>query len=442
MRIAISAELLNRLIPQRNPEYANVDDILLGLPVHGQSMTQTTVRVLLVPDPNRVLLALQITGRVSSLTSATSGPATFVNDTNSMYTAVKPLEIDLSGIRLGETEVEVYNKTTLRNVKTDFDGIPLVSQLAKGVARSQRDAKEPQLTQEVKEKVAAKARERIDAETTARFTRLAGRLEEKVFTPLDVLALEPAMIAAETTPQRVILRVRLAADEQLGSHTPRPQAPADSLASFQVHESVLNNMIERLALDGRTFTLPQLSRHIARCFGRPGPADDNPDHEDVSITFAPKDAVRVRCAEGRVEVSAVDRQARQGGALLEALPGPGLLSPPDQRPGRRAGPRRHHPTDRPAAEHRRADRAARGFLACFLEADALEAHARAARQRPPLRRHRDHAVCDRGRLDRRGLGGAARGLAAGRGAEVGVTRRPVPASRPPSRGAAGPGRSW
>ena len=78
---------------------------------------------------------MQISGRVSSLTSATSGPATFVNDTNSMYTAVKPLEFDLSGIRLGETEVEVDNKITLRNVKTDFDGIPLVSQLAQGVAR-------------------------------------------------------------------------------------------------------------------------------------------------------------------------------------------------------------------------------------------------------------------------------------------------------------------
>jgi hypothetical protein len=66
---------------------------------------------------------------------------------------------------------------------------------------------------------------------------------------------------------------------------------------------VLNNLVERLALNGRTFTLPELSRHLARCLSRPEPADDNPDHDDVSITFAAKDAVRVRCAEGRVEVS-------------------------------------------------------------------------------------------------------------------------------------------
>ncbi len=88
----------------------------------------------------------------------------------------------------------------------------------------------------------------------------------------------------------------------MGSHTPRPQAPADSLASFQVHESVINNVVQRLGLDGRTFTLPELYGHIARCLSRPQPADD-PDHHDVSITFAAKDAVRVRFAEGRVELT-------------------------------------------------------------------------------------------------------------------------------------------
>ena len=30
---------------------------------------------------------------------------------------------------------------------------------------------------------------------------------------------------------------------------------------------------------------------------------DNSDHDDISITFAPKDAVRVRCADGRLELS-------------------------------------------------------------------------------------------------------------------------------------------
>jgi hypothetical protein len=89
----------------------------------------------------------------------------------------------------------------------------------------------------------------------------------------------------------------------LGSHTPRPQAPADSLASFQVHESVLNNVVQRLELDGRTFTLPELGRHIAARLSRPAPKDENPDHDDVLIMFAPKNAVRVRCIDGRIEIT-------------------------------------------------------------------------------------------------------------------------------------------
>ena len=88
----------------------------------------------------------------------------------------------------------------------------------------------------------------------------------------------------------------------MGSHTPRPQAPADCLVSFQVNESVIHNVVQRLDLDGRTFTLPDLSRHIAHMLSRPEPVEDNPEHNDVRITFAKKDAVQVRCAEGRMDV--------------------------------------------------------------------------------------------------------------------------------------------
>ena len=401
-----------------------------GWPSRGQSMTHTILCVVPRCQPNRALLALQVSGRVSSLTSATSGPATFVNDTNSSYTAVKPLAVDLSGIRLGETQVEVDNQITLRNVTTDFDGIPLVSDIAKGVARSQREAKTPDLTREVKEKVAATARRRIDAETATRFTRLAGRLQEKVFAPLDTLALEPAMVAAQTTPQRVILRLRLAAEGQLGSHTPRPQAPGDSLASFQIHESVLNNAIGQLDLDGRTFTLPQLSRHIADCLSRPTAIDDNPDHEDVSITFAPRDAVRVCCAEGRMEVTVSIARLAKGEHFWKHFQVRAFYRPQCNGPVAELardgviqllGPRLSTGRESPCGESSRTP----------SRSGALEAHARAICHRSAVCRRGDHAIRDRRRLDRHCLGRSARGPAAGRGAKV---VSPLHAGQRPQRG--------
>jgi hypothetical protein len=142
----------------------------------------------------------------------------------------------------------------------------------------------------------------VDRETTAQISAAASRLQEKVLGPMDSLMLDPTLIAAETTEQRFAMRIRLAGQDQLGSHTPRPQAPADSVASVQVHESLLNNVLDRLDLDGQTFTLPQLRDHVARQFRRFQPKPIDPDQEDVKITFAAKDAIHAHCVGGRLEL--------------------------------------------------------------------------------------------------------------------------------------------
>ena len=120
---------------------------------------------------------------------------------------------------------------------------------------------------------------------------------------MDSLLLDPMMMAAETTEKRFSMRIRLAGPDQLGGHTPRPQAPADSLASVQIHESMLNNILERLELDGQTFDLAGLGQRLAQRLHRYQPKPVDPDQEDVKIGFAAKDAVHVRCHEGRVEIT-------------------------------------------------------------------------------------------------------------------------------------------
>ena len=61
-RIAVTEELLNKLIPARNLEYAPVEDTVLGRPVRGESLMATEVAVRMLPNPQRVRLALEVTG--------------------------------------------------------------------------------------------------------------------------------------------------------------------------------------------------------------------------------------------------------------------------------------------------------------------------------------------------------------------------------------------
>jgi hypothetical protein len=303
MRLAVTAELLNRMIPQREPEYAPVEDTIQGAAVRGKSLTANEVSVRMIPDPDHVRMALVVNGEVAAVTRSTSGPATFYTDSESSYIARKPLEITLRGIRMWPTEVAVDNNSTVRGVRTDFDRIPLFDRFARNVALTQYGERRPAADAEVRQKIADKAKERVDREATEQVAAAAKRLHDELLGPMDSLLLDPMMISAETTEKRFNMRIRLAGPDQLGGHTPRPQAPSDSLASVQIHESLLNNMLERLELDGETFDLAGLNKRLSERMHRFEPRPVDPDQEDVKITFAAKDAVHVRCNDGCMELT-------------------------------------------------------------------------------------------------------------------------------------------
>jgi hypothetical protein len=113
----------------------------------------------------------------------------------------------------------------------------------------------------------------------------------------------PSVIEMQTAANRTTLRLRLAGELQLASYTPRPRAPSDSLASVQIHQSLLNNIGERLGLDGRTFALPELQQRLAEALGLSDAAFTDEFPEDLRICFAPENSVCARFVDGRVELT-------------------------------------------------------------------------------------------------------------------------------------------
>ena len=214
------------------------------------------------------------------------------------------MEITTSGIKIMPTEVlEVRNLTRLRSLRTSLDGVPLLGSLVSDVARSQHDSKQAEMREEIRRKVATRARDKIEAEAGERLGLMAKRFEEKILEPLDRLSLGPTLVQAKTTDDRIVMRVRLASVRQLGAHTARPKAPGDSLLSFQVHESALNNAVERLKINGRTFTVLEIRQKLAEALKRPDLAETSSKHDDATITFAAEDAIRVKMEDGRLRIN-------------------------------------------------------------------------------------------------------------------------------------------
>ena len=66
----VSEALINRLLPVRDPEFAVVQETILNNPVVGRRRVDTQVSIKLRPDPERLLMDLNIAGRVHANTSS------------------------------------------------------------------------------------------------------------------------------------------------------------------------------------------------------------------------------------------------------------------------------------------------------------------------------------------------------------------------------------
>ncbi|MBI3462927.1 MAG: hypothetical protein HY000_07675 [Planctomycetes bacterium] len=303
LRIAVTDDLINRLVPQPEPTTGQVRERILNLPIRGHNSTSTQLSVRLAPDPRRLQLTLQATGLVSSWTAASSGPARLHSRSQANYWVEKTWTIDAAGVRSAPATARADNRSRLRRIESDFDGVPLLGEVVRGLIRRGHAQRSPQAEAEVRGKVRSKAIERFESETAAQVAAAHKAFSQYVLKPLDNLSLNLERSYLETTSERLVTRVRLSSDDQLAAHTPRPRAPGDSLLSVQVHQTALNNCLENLDLNGRTFTLDELHRTVLAKLNRAPESMPEPQHEDVEITFATQDAVRVRCADGKIEVT-------------------------------------------------------------------------------------------------------------------------------------------
>jgi len=303
LRLAVSAELVNRLVPKQPPMEAPVRDRILGVPTRGTSTTTAELGVRLIPDTRHLRFALEAKGLINARTTSKSGPATFYNHSDASFLARKVVEISPSGLRIWPAEAEATNSPKLRGVRTDYDDVPLVGSFVERIARHKHAESQGAVRRIARQKVTSRVEQEMDATVGPRIEEAKRQFRRRVLEPLEGMALAPTVIEMQTVPDRVTVRLRLASDEQLAAFTPRPRAPGDSLASVQVHQSLLNNVGERLGLDGHSFTLPQLQQRLAESFHLPPETFSGEFPEDLRISFAAENSVLARFVEGKIELT-------------------------------------------------------------------------------------------------------------------------------------------
>jgi hypothetical protein len=301
VRVAVHQAFVEKLLPEPEEETGPVNEIISGRQVRGTRTVTRATAVRFVPDHDEIAMLLEIQGDITSRSVTDAGPVSLTSRAASSFVVRKPVKVSPHGLLFGPATGTASNSSQLAGIQTSFDAVPVMRSLVRQLAKSQHDDALPDVNREVINKIVARACRETDETAEPQLAEMAERVRQKLWMPLVRLGLEPTPVVLETSASLATLRLRLAADTQVAAHTPRPRAPTDAHLNMQLHESAINNAVERLALAGQRFSLENLCGHVCERIGieRLVP-EDLP--EGVEVTFARGEPVRVTCADGLVQV--------------------------------------------------------------------------------------------------------------------------------------------
>lgn len=301
VRVAVQQPFLEKMLPETTVMTGPVDEIVMGRKVRGTRTVERSTTVRFTPDSDEICFDLEVHGDVSSRTVTDAAGVSLTSNGDSSFTVRKPIKICSEGLLFGNATGIASNRTQLANVQTSFDSVPIMRSVVRNIVRNQHDENLPQANREVIDRIINTSCREVDAQSEPKFGEIAERIRERVWSPMVRLGLEPTPVGMETTPTTATLRLRLAGASQLAAHTPRPRTPADAMLSLQVHDSTINNALERLELGGRRFSLEELIRLMCDRLGvEQRIPDDLP--EGVTVSFAKVQPLRVECRDGLVHV--------------------------------------------------------------------------------------------------------------------------------------------
>ncbi|MFO0790744.1 MAG: hypothetical protein U0805_14910 [Pirellulales bacterium] len=320
VRIAITGELINRIVGARRSETRPVRDRIGGAFVRGQSDVFSQSRVELAPAENEWQLRIETTGTVESNTLANSGPVRFRSRGATEFSGSKSIVVRPDGVHMQPADIDATSQTRLIGVTTDYDWVPVVGGIARDRALQEYRARQNRVRTEMESKVSAQAGDTLDREAHDAMERARQNAYARFTERFDQYGIKLTTIEMKSTPERLVARLRVAGEDQLGSNTPRPRALADSLASLQVHETAITNLATTLGLDGQRLSGAELQAKLRKQFPKLATEEPQAIRRDTIFQFAPQNAVQVHIQDGRLEVAiAFDSVELDGEAMTNII---------------------------------------------------------------------------------------------------------------------------
>ena len=311
-RIVATEEFLNRLMSDARTDQGQVIDNILGVPVSGHQTTSTTVGIDLRPSPNTARFDLALSGTVQSNTVAMASQATVQTSGYHTFLAAKPVTFDGHKFITAPATISVNPHNTTTGISTNAGGF-LFGGIVRKIASQEVEARRGQSEAIAASRVQDRVLPRFNSEADKSFADATVKIEKEVFAGLRATGLYPDAITYQSTDTVLRVNSRLMATGELGADTPQAGLASDRGATVMLHETAINNSIDRLELAGQTlndkelrakfeaFLSKALNREVKFKVTVKTPAEDGEEEKTLSaIMFAPSDPMRVRIENGEL----------------------------------------------------------------------------------------------------------------------------------------------
>ncbi|MDB5391301.1 MAG: hypothetical protein JWM11_6947 [Planctomycetaceae bacterium] len=329
MQIGISEGFFNRVLAKTHIEEGGVNDFILGADVYGCQITSTQSKFDILASPNGARFRVLLTGTVKTNTDSHKGSVVIYSNGSHTIEANKDVIFDGEKFSTSPANMFVNASNEPVDASTRADNIPFLNQFFKSAAINAAIRKRPEAEAIAAQRVTSRVGPEFDNEVDNKFGELNQKLQTKVTAPLKAEGLYPESRHYQSTDTQLDLHTRLMAKGELGGSKPETVAVGESDLVYQMHESLINNFLDRLDVAGKTMNEEQLRSllqdKLSKLLGKTvtfskkeaTPATDDAKQPKAFI-FTDKDPIRLKVADGKVNLilrTGFQRDEAQGGNI-------------------------------------------------------------------------------------------------------------------------------
>lgn len=309
LRVVVSEAFANKVAAQPVSETGPVDDFILGAKVDGTQVTTGNVVVDVLPSDSGLKFAMNFNGVSQTSTQGVTDQATIFTSGYHQFSASKQITFDGDRFTTFPATIWVQANNTTTGARTGVSGLPIFGSIADDYAVSEARKRKSRSEAIAADKLRNRLLPQFNQEVDAEFAKHTEAMLNKVIPKLHENQLYPSARSFRSTDSELWISTRLMESAELGGDTPILTATTSTGAAIHLHETLLNNSLDRLRLHGRTMTEDELASELAKSFsnllGREIklPAKKDGEQSDgTKFIFPDQDPLRVQISGGELSL--------------------------------------------------------------------------------------------------------------------------------------------